>query len=70
MFVVDGITEKLGFAILKLLSYHCTPNSTKLIWSQLKVYVTCHNTTYELPDTNTLIEMAINEITVDKWQCD
>ncbi|KAL4091318.1 hypothetical protein QTP88_026021 [Uroleucon formosanum] len=67
-YVIDELLKVNNNTVLRLPSYHCELNPTKLTWSSVKNHVRMNNTIYKLPDVNNLLIEGINRVDTEMWK--
>ncbi|PSN35417.1 hypothetical protein C0J52_22849 [Blattella germanica] len=64
---IDSIAASHSHIVIRLPPYHCHFNPIKLIWAQVKRYVSDKNTTFRLTDMEHLVRQGIELMTAEKY---
>ncbi|XP_076179541.1 uncharacterized protein LOC143152859 [Ptiloglossa arizonensis] len=67
-YVIDEMARRHNKTVLRLPPYHCELNPIELIWTEIKKYITLHDTTFKFNDIKHLLVEAVNSIGPTKWK--
>jgi transposase len=69
-YVIDEIAQRYGHYVLRIPPYNCQFNALELVLSQVKDFIGKNNKTFKLKDIESLLHLAVQNVTSKNWAND